>query len=59
MNTVAFRSKLTTLVDEIFYNHERVCVMKNGKKRVVVMSLKEYEELIEYIGLRDEMRLVK
>jgi PHD/YefM family antitoxin component YafN of YafNO toxin-antitoxin module len=59
INTIAFRSKLTSLLDEIFFHGERYEIMKGGKKRAVVMSVKEYEELIEYVRICDKRREIK
>ena len=59
INTIAFRNQLTALLDEIFFRGERYEIMKGGKKRAVVMSVKEYEELIEYVRICDKRREVK
>ena len=59
INCIAFRDKLTTLIDEVFFHSERYIIMKNGKKRAVIMSVKEYEELEEYIRDCNDRREVK
>ena len=54
-----FKHNIGHYIDQVHFNHERYSLMNYGEQRAVIMSRKEYEELIEYIGLRDEMRLVK
>jgi len=54
-----FKHNIGHYMDQVHFNHERYCLTNNGDSRAVIMSKKEYEEIIEYIGLRDEMRSVK
>jgi prevent-host-death family protein len=59
INVSLFKSKMNNFIDEIFFHGERYIVTKNGKKRAVVMSVKEYEELIEYVRICDKRRELK
>lgn len=59
INLVTFKTKISEFLDEVFFHNERYVVMKNGKKRAVVMSHDEYEKLIEYIREADGKREVK
>lgn len=59
LNVSLFKSKINAFMDEVFFHSERYIIMKNGKKRAVIMSLKEYEELEEYIRDSDDKREIK
>jgi prevent-host-death family protein len=59
VNLVDFRTKMSQYMDEMFFHGERYVIMKNGKPKVIAMSIKEYDELVEYVRICDKRREVK
>lgn len=56
LNCVDFRNSCTDYIDKVFHCHERYIIMKRNKPRAVLMSIEEYDELIEFVRLSEEKR---
>lgn len=54
-----FRDRINALMDEIFFHNERYIIMKNGKKRAVIMSYDDFLKIEQYIRSADEARVVR
>jgi prevent-host-death family protein len=48
------KAHLSALVDEVVRTHEQVTITRNGQPVAVVLSLEDYESLVETLALLDD-----
>jgi antitoxin YefM len=48
------KAHLSALVDEVVRTHEQVTITRNGQPVAVVLSLEDYESLLETLSLLDD-----
>ena len=48
------KTHLSALVDEVVRTHEQVTITRNGQPVAVVLSLEDYESLLETLALLDD-----
>lgn len=48
------KTHLSALVDEVVRTHEQVTITRNGHPVAVVLSLEDYESLLETLALLDD-----
>lgn len=48
------KARLSALVDDVVSTHEQVTVTRNGEPAVVMLSVDDYESMIETLALLDD-----
>ena len=55
LSTCAFRKTISETINVTAYSGEPTMLMRRGKKVAVLVSLKDYEELLDYRLMRDSV----
>jgi len=62
MRTVAIseaKAKLSQFVDEVYRTHDNITIAKDGEPETVLLSVQEYESLVETLDVLSDPELME